>query len=160
MQMARIHIQDVGNKSNMPENVSVKLDLPARGAEPCVGEPNRLECPMDTSDVCTWMQSDVDDSRRPTDDLEHIRKSRNTCKKPNLPAKSLKTRPEEPEKPGNRADASSGRTHVQSGRIDMKTTAKMPEVISISQNKLKSPNSPIGAGSWCRNGTNQAIVSY
>ena len=71
----------------------------------------------------------------------------------NLPAKSLKTRPEEPKKPGSRADASSRRTHAQSGQIDMKTTARMAEVISTTPNKQKPPNSLIGAGSWCRNGT-------
>ena len=134
-QTAHVHVQDVGYKSNKPANASVKLDLPARGAEPCVGEPNRLECPTDASDVCTCVQSDVDDSRRPTNNSERVRRSQNSCKKSSSPAKPLKMCPEEPKKPGSRVDASSGCTHMQSGRIDMKTTAKMPEVISISQNE-------------------------
>ena len=101
MQTACIHVQDVGNKSNKPENVSVKSDLPARGTELCMGEPNRLESPTDASDMCTRMQSVADESRRPTDKLEHVRKSQNSCKKSILPAESLKTRPEVPEKPRN-----------------------------------------------------------
>ena len=43
---------------------------------------------------------------------------------------------------------------MQSGRIDTKMTARMPEVISITPNEPKTPNSPIGAGCWCRNETN------
>ena len=35
----------------------------------------------------------------------------------------------------------------------MKTTARMAEVISITPKKQKPPNSPVGAGSWCRNET-------
>ena len=42
---------------------------------------------------------------------------------------------------------------MQSGRIDTKTTAKTAEVISITQNEQKPPNSPVGAGSRCRNET-------
>ena len=153
-QTARIHVQDVGNESNEPANTSVTADLPANGAKPCIGVPNRLESLTDASDTCTRMQRVVDDSRRPTDKLERVRRSQNGCKRLNLPAESLKTRPEEPKRPGNRADASSGRTHVQSGRIDTKTTARIAEVISITPNELKSPNSPIGAGCWCQNETN------
>ena len=152
-QTARIHVQDIRNKSNKSANMSITPDLPARGAEPCIGVPNRLECPTDASDACTWMQSDADDSIRPTDNLERVRRSQNGCKRSNLPAKSLKPRPEEPRKPGNRADASSGRTHVQSGRIDTKMTARMPEVISITPNEQKPPNLPIGTGCWSRNET-------
>ena len=154
MQTARIHVQDVADKSNEPANTSVTADLPANGAEPCIGEPNRLENPTDTSDAWTRMQRISDDSRRPTDNLERIRRSQNGCKRSNLPAKSLKSCPEEPRKPENCPDASSGRTHMKSCRINMKTTARMPEVISILPNEQKTPNSPIGAGSWCRNGTN------
>ena len=153
MQTARIHVQDVANKLNKPANTSVTADLPARGAVPQGNGLNRLESQMDALNACTWMQSDADESREPTDDLEHVRRSQNGCKRSNLPAKPLKTRPEEPEKPGNHADASSGRTHVQSGRIDTKMTAKTAEVISTTPNKLKTPNSPIGAESWCRDET-------
>ena len=152
-QMACIHVQDIADKSNTSANVSVKSDLPARGAEPCVGEPNRLDNPTDASDVCTRMQSIADGSRRPANNLEHVRRSQNSCKRSNLPVKSLKTRPEEPRKPSDRADASSGHTHAQSGWIDAKMTARMAEVISTTPNKQKPPNSPIGAGSWCRNET-------
>ena len=42
---------------------------------------------------------------------------------------------------------------MQSGRIDMKMTARTAEVISTTPNKLKPPNSPIGAESWCRDKT-------
>ena len=42
---------------------------------------------------------------------------------------------------------------MQSDWIDVKTTAKTAEVISTTPNKLKTPNSPIGAKSWCRNET-------
>ena len=42
---------------------------------------------------------------------------------------------------------------MQSGRIDVKTTTKIPEVISTSPNEQKPSNLPIGAGSWCRNET-------
>ena len=94
--------------------MSVTQDLPANGAELCMGEPNRLESLTDVSDACTCMQRVVDDLRRPTDDLECVRKSQKGCKRLNLPAKSLKTRPEELERPGNCPDASSGHTHVQS----------------------------------------------
>ena len=153
-QTACIHIQDVANKSNKPANTSVTADLPANGTEPCIGVPNGLESPADASDACTRMQWVADESREPTDDLEHVRRSQNGCKRSNLPAKPLRTRPEKPEKRGNRADASSGCTHMQSGRIDTKTTARMAEVISTTPNKQKPPNSPVGAGCWCRNGTN------
>ena len=95
----------------------------------------------------------ADESRSPTDNLECVRRSQNGCKRSNLPAKSPKLRPEELEKPSNQADASSGCTHVQSDQIDMKMTAKIPEVISIPPNEPKTPNSPIGAGCWCRNET-------
>ena len=149
MQTARIHVQDVGNKLNKPENTSVTRDLPVNGAKLCIGAPNKLKSPADASDACTRMQSVADGSRRPADNLECVRRSQNGCKKSNLPAKSLKTRPEEPKRPGNRADASSGRTHAQSGRIDAKTTAKTAEVISTTPNKQKPPNSPVGAGCWC-----------
>ena len=57
MQMARIHVQDIGNKSNESANMSVKLDLPANGAKPCIGEPKWLESPTDMSDAYTRMQS-------------------------------------------------------------------------------------------------------
>ena len=154
MQTARVHSQDVGKKSSRPENTSVTLDLPASGAEPCIGEPKWPRDQTDALDVCTCMQSDADDSRRPTGNLERVRRSQNGCKKSNLPAKSLKTRPEKPKRPGNRVNASSGRTHVQSGRIDTKMTARMAEVISTTPNKQKPPNSPVGAGCWCRNGMN------
>ena len=150
-QMARIHVQDIANKSNKPANMSVTQDLPASGTELCMGEPNRLERQTDTSDTCTRMQRVAHDSRKPTDKLERVRKSQNGCKKSNLPAKSLKTRPEEPEKPGNHADASNGRVHVQSGQIDAKMTARTAKAISTSPNEQNPPNSPIGAGCWCRN---------
>ena len=143
------HVQDVGNKSNIPANTSVMQNLPARGAVLQGEGPNRLESPMDASDACTRMQRVVDDSRRPTNNLEHVRKSQNGCKRSNLPAKSLKTRSEELERPGDHADASSECTHMQSGQIDMKMTARTAEVISITPNEQKTPNSPIGAGSWC-----------
>ena len=120
-----------------------------------MGEPNRLECQTDPSDACTHMQRVADESREPTDNLEHVRRSQNGCKKSNLPAKPLRTHPEEPKRPGNQADPSSGRMHVQSGRIDVKVTARMVEVISTTPNKQKPCNSPVGAGSWCRNGTNR-----
>ena len=42
---------------------------------------------------------------------------------------------------------------MQSGRIDAKMTARMAEVISTTPSKQKPPNSPVGAGSWCRNET-------
>ena len=153
-QTAHVHVQDVGNKLNIPENTSVTQNLPANGTKPCIGEPKRLESPTDASDAYTRMQRVADDSRRPTDDLERVRKSQKGCKRSNLPAKPLKSCPEEPKRPGNRADASSGRTHVQSDWIDAKTTARKAEVISITPNKQKPPNSPVGAGPWCRNGTN------
>ena len=153
MQTARVHAQDVGKKLNIPANASVMQNLPANGAGPRMGGPNRLESLSDASDACTWMQRVVDDSREPTDNLERVRRSQNGCKRSNLPAKPLKTRPEEPKEPGNLADASSGRTHIQSGRIDTKMTARMPEVISITQNEQKSPNSPLGAKSWGRDET-------
>ena len=153
-QMARIHAQDAGNKSDTSANVSVKSGLPVNGTKPCIGVPNRLERPTDASDACTCMQSVADESREPTDNLERVRISQNGCKTSNLPAKSLKTRPEESKRPGNRTDASSGRTHVQSDWIDAKTTARMPEVISMPPNEQKTPNSPIGAGCWCRNEPN------
>ena len=152
-QMAHVHVQVVANKSSKPANMSVAQDLPARGAIPQGEGPNRLESPADASDACTRMQKVADDSRRPTGNSEHVRRSQNSCEKANSPAKALKTRPEEPKEPANRADASSGRTHVQSSRIDVKMAAKIPEVISTSPNELKTPNSPIGAGSWCRNET-------
>ena len=50
-------------------------------------------------------------------------------------------------------DASSGRTHVQSSQINAKMTARNPEVISITLKEQKPPNSPVDAGSWCRNET-------
>ena len=74
-QAARIHAQDVGYKSNEPANTSVTPDLPANGAEPCIGEPNRLERKTDMSDVCTCTQSVADESIMPTDNLESVRKS-------------------------------------------------------------------------------------
>ena len=66
-QMARLHVQDVGYKLNKPMDTSVTPDLPANGAEPCIGEPKWLESPTDVSDACTRMQSVADDSIRPTD---------------------------------------------------------------------------------------------
>ena len=84
------HILGIMSNLTRPENISVTQDLPARGAEPRMGKPNRLENP---TDACTYMQRVVDDSRRPTDKLEHIRKSQNSCKKLNLSAKSLTMRP-------------------------------------------------------------------
>ena len=150
MQMACIHVQDIGNESNEPENTSVTQNLPANGTELCMGEPNRLEIPMDMLDTYTCMQRVVDNLRRPTDNSECIRKFQNGCKRSNLPAKSLKTRPEEPEKPGNRADASSTCTNVQSDQSGTKRTAKPCETVSKSSKKPKMPNSPIGPKIWCR----------
>ena len=121
-----------------------------------MGEPNRLKSPTDTSDVCTWMQRVADDLRRPIGNSERVRRSQNGCKRLNLPAKSLKTRPEEPKRPGNHLDALSGCTHVQSGGIDAKTTARMPEVISILPNEPKTPDLPIGTGCWSRNETDDS----
>ena len=108
MQTAHVHVQVVADKSTSSANVSVTSvtqDLPARGAVLQGEGPNRLESPTDVSDACTRMQRVMDDSRRPTDDLERIRRSQNGCKKSNLPVKLLKTHPEEPKRPGNRADA-------------------------------------------------------
>ena len=84
------------------------------------------------------MQWVADMSRWPKDNSECIRRSQNDCKKSHLPAKSLKMRPEKPEKPGNQADALSGCIHTQSDQINARTTAKMPEVECISQNEQKS----------------------
>ena len=144
-QTARIHVQDVGNKLNKPENTSVTRDLPVNGAKLCIGVPNKLESPTDASDACTRMQSVADDSRRPIGNLERVRKSQNGCKRSNLPVKSLKTRPEEPRKPSDRADALSGRTGMQSDRNGARTTAKTRKTISKTPNKPKMPNSPVGA---------------
>ena len=83
----------------------VTVVTPTRGAVLQGEEPNRLESLMDASDVCTRVQRVADESREPTDDLERVRRSQNGCKRLNLPAKSLKTHPEEPKRPGNRADA-------------------------------------------------------
>ena len=101
MQTACVHAQDVGKKSNKPANMSVMRDLPANGTEPCIGVPNRLECQADTLDACTCMQGNADDSIRPTDNLECVRRSQNGCKRLNLPAKPLKSCPEEPRKPSS-----------------------------------------------------------
>ena len=61
-----------------------------RGAGPHVGEPKRLESPTDVSEACTHTLSVADDSRRPTDMPERVRKSQDDCKKSNLPAASPK----------------------------------------------------------------------
>ena len=51
------------------------------------------------------------------------------------------------QRPGNDADASGGRTHAHSIRIDARTTEKITEDVSITPKKQKLPNSPIGAKS-------------
>ena len=82
-QTARIHVQDVGNKSNKSANTSVTPDLPANGAVPQGEGPNRLESPTDASDACTRMQSVADELRRPTGNSERVRRFQNSCKKSN-----------------------------------------------------------------------------
>ena len=112
-QMRRTHAHmhwalQLGNL-NEPANMSVTQDILARSAISCTEGPNRLESP---TDACTRMQSVADDSRRPTDNLERVRRSQNGCKKSSLPAKSRKTHPEKPKQLRNRVSASSGRTHA------------------------------------------------
>ena len=53
MQMACVHIQDIADKSNTSENMSIMCDLPANGTKPCIGESKWLESPANASDTCT-----------------------------------------------------------------------------------------------------------
>ena len=99
-------------------------------AEPCVGEPKRLETQTDTSDACTHVQRAAKDSRKPTDKPECVRIPQNGCIKPNSPGRSPKPSPEKAQRPREDVDALSGRMNVHSARIDMVTTAKIAEVIS------------------------------
>ena len=57
---------------------------------------------------------------------------------------------EAPQRLRNHADAAGGRTHTHTDRIDVKKAARIAEVIGTPPNEQRSPNSPIGAGPWCR----------
>ena len=109
------------------------------------------------------MQNIAKGSRMPENQSESVRKPQNCCTKSDLPGTSLDPRPEGSQRPRNCADASSGRTHALSDKIDAKSTARTPEVISITPDKIKSPNSPIGPENWSIGGAdgpgNSADVS-
>ena len=74
------------NGSRTSANTSVIPDLPANGAEPRVDDPERLESQTDASNA----QSVANDSRRPTNKSENVRRHRNDSK--NLPGASPKPR--------------------------------------------------------------------
>ena len=89
------------------------------------------------------MQNVAKGSRMPENRSESVRRPQNCCTKSELPGTSPDPRPEGSQRPKNCANASSGRMHSLSDRIDAKSTARTPEVISIIPDRVKSPNSPI-----------------
>lgn len=140
------HMQSTVSNSNTPANVSVTSKtpgLPARGAEPHMGEPERLESQTDMSDTCTHVQRATYDSRQPADTSECVSMPQNSLKNSNLPGASPELRPKEPhQRPGNDANALGTLMHMQSGRINAKMAANSPEDVSIAP---KNQKSPIGA---------------
>ena len=95
------------------------------------------------------MQRVVNDSRRPTNQSECIRKALNNCKKSNLPGKTPKSCPEKVQRPGKDTNTSGIHMHAQSGRIDATTAARIAGTISTSPNEQKRPNSPSDLETWC-----------
>lgn len=63
MQRTHIHTQRVTNNSRRSANAIVTLDLPVRGAELCIGEPEWLRSQTNVSNA---YKSVANDSRRPT----------------------------------------------------------------------------------------------
>ena len=122
------------------------LDLPTRGKEPCIDDLENLYIHSDASDMCTYAQSAAIDSRIPE---KPIRKSPNVWKPQNSTVSERpRSRTKEPQRLKIISDASCIRTHAQSVRINAKTTAKTAEDVSITSNKQKQHNSPIGAKIW------------
>ena len=99
------------------------------------------------------MQNVAKSLRMPENQSESVRKPPKLLHKSDLPGTSLDPCPEGSQRPRNCANASRGRTHALSDRIDAKSTARTPEVISITPDKIKLPNSLIGPQNWSIGGT-------
>ena len=94
------------------------------------------------------VQSIAKGSRRAENQSEHVRRPQNCCTKQTYLVQA-QNRTQRGQRPGNDADAPSGRTDRPIGQIDAKSTARTPEVISITPDRVKSPNLPIGPENWC-----------
>ena len=86
-----MHAHGVANNSNRPENMSVMPDLPARGAEPHTGKPERPESQMDVSDTHT--QGISNDPRGPVDASDMVKTPLDNWIKSNLPVIRPKSHP-------------------------------------------------------------------
>ena len=59
-QTAGIHIQNIEKNSNRPVNMSVRPDLPVRGAEPQIGRQKRPRNQMGMSDTHACMEKQLE----------------------------------------------------------------------------------------------------
>ena len=130
---------------------SVAPNLPAGGAEPRTGEPERLKSQSDTSDVvCTHAQSVAKESRRPTDKPECVRIPQNSCTMPNSPGASPKPHPEEPQGPGA---TRVHRAHVRMCSACESTRKRLQEHARTSakpQTRRNRPTHLLSTEGWCR----------
>ena len=65
--------QSVASMSENSSVMSVSLNLPARCAGLCMGQPEGLESPTDASNTCMDTQSIANDSQRLTNKIERTR---------------------------------------------------------------------------------------
>ena len=112
---------------------SIKSNLP--GTTLCktvYGWAKKAQNPNGHPDACTHMQRATKDLRKPTDKQECVRIPQNGCIRPNLPpGRTLNLSPEKVQRPRKDMDALSGCMHMHSTQIDIITTAKIAEVVSI-----------------------------
>ena len=90
-----MHTHGVANNSNISANMSATSDLPSRGSESRMGEPERLESQTDASDTRTRVQGIANDSRRSGNTSDTVRTPQDNWTKSKLPARSPKIVPRE-----------------------------------------------------------------
>ena len=131
--------------------MSVMLSLSPRGAEPCTHKPLRLKGQINALDVCTHVQRVVNNSRRPANTSDMVRKPQMTRRNQTHLVQAQ-----------NRPKSSHSEAmcmHAPSTQINTKMTAKIAEeAVSKTVKKPKLAKSPIGPEIGCRREVNGSIM--
>ena len=134
---AHISMHNNVASSNMPAKVTEMANLLARSIESRTGDLEKLGGQANASDLCTKAQAVENDSKIPEKASESARNSQ--------------THPVEAQDCARRSQRGWKTSRVrrtctstQSVRDGTKTAARTRGIISITRNKVKWPNSPIG----------------
>ena len=149
-QRPHAHTQSGAGNSTRSANASVTPNLPTRSAVSRMRGAKKAQRPngrVGHTRTCAG----------PRERLEEVYKQTRTRKNTQRRLYNIKltwyksrTRPEEPQSPGDHANASGTCTGTHSYQFDMKTAARTRKDVSIPQNKTEWPNSPNGTETRCR----------